>query len=50
MSGMVLQVSSMAMKKASHLWGPLKAPPIKMIFDTADVKEDAGRASKRPKR
>ncbi len=47
---MVLQVSSKAMVKASHLWGPLKLAPIKMIFEGADVEAEAGRASKRPRR
>ncbi|CAL8468043.1 g7582 [Coccomyxa elongata] len=44
------RVSSKAMTSAAHLWGSLKPAPLKMIFGAADVEEDVGRATKRPKR
>lgn len=38
------------MTNAAHLWESLKPAPLKMIFGAADVEEDVGRATKRPKR
>lgn len=44
------ETTSAVMTKASVLWEDLKAPRLKALFETIDVADDSGAASKRQRR